>query len=318
MASNDLIEFMLSATREMQEEYERIQKRAKDDPGTAGDQGEENWAKLLRNWLPPTFQVVTKGRLLSVRGIASPQIDVLVLRPEYPKQLLDKKLYLSDGVLAAFECKVTLKAHHIKEFMENSLKIKNCFTPKTGTVYKEINTPIVYGLLAHSHSWKIGDVKTLVKISERITEFDAEIISHPRLMPDLLCIADLAYWNGVRYYLSDSDLDRINSQPQSVDHQSSHVNASYVLFYGKPESPKHTYTPIGGMLTHLMNKIGWEYPGIRSLASYFSELNLPGNGTGFHRVWDLSIISSDILMNRIIKGEFGKGDRWDEWNKVYL
>jgi hypothetical protein len=35
----------------MAEEYDRIQKRATEDPGTAGDQGEENWATLLRNWL---------------------------------------------------------------------------------------------------------------------------------------------------------------------------------------------------------------------------------------------------------------------------
>ena len=93
--TNDLVDFMHSLTREMGSEYERIQKRSTEDAGTAGDQGEENWATVFRNWLPADYQVVTKGRLLSEKGIASPQVDVIVLHPFYPKQLLDKKLYFS-------------------------------------------------------------------------------------------------------------------------------------------------------------------------------------------------------------------------------
>ena len=148
MQSNDLIDFMNSATRQMAEEYDRIQKRATEDPGTAGDQGEENWATLLRNWLPPTFQIVTKGRILTYEGVASPQVDVLVLQPEYPKHLLDKKLFLAGGVLAAFECKVTLKAKHIEDFIKNSIEIKSHIPTGQGTPYKELQTPIIYGLLA--------------------------------------------------------------------------------------------------------------------------------------------------------------------------
>lgn len=83
-------------------EYKRIRARAAEDPGTAGDQGEENWATLLRGWLPSQYQVVTKGRLISHNGTTSPQVDVIVLKPSYPPKLLDKKLYLAAGVAAAF------------------------------------------------------------------------------------------------------------------------------------------------------------------------------------------------------------------------
>lgn len=89
---HDIHDFVSRSQREIQEEYERIQKRATEDPGTAGDQGEENWATLIRNWLPRYFQVVTKGRILSQSCDASPQIDILVLYPSYPKILIDKKL----------------------------------------------------------------------------------------------------------------------------------------------------------------------------------------------------------------------------------
>src|SRR4051812_7486068 len=108
--AHDLLDFMSGATIEMAQEYERIQKRASEDPGTAGDQGEENWATFFKEWLPPFFQIVTKSRILSHEGQTSPQVDVLVLSPSYPQALLDKKVYLAGGVAAAFECKVTLRA----------------------------------------------------------------------------------------------------------------------------------------------------------------------------------------------------------------
>ena len=38
---NDIHDFLISATRDMQNEYDRIMKRATEDPGTAGDQGED-------------------------------------------------------------------------------------------------------------------------------------------------------------------------------------------------------------------------------------------------------------------------------------
>ena len=129
-------------------------KRATEDPGTAGDQGEENWATLLRNWLPTYFHIVTKGRILCENGYASPQTDVLVLHPSYPKVLLDKKLYLAGGVAAAFECKTTLKASHVKEAVETAANIRKNLPKREGTPYKELNSNIIYGLLAHSHSWK--------------------------------------------------------------------------------------------------------------------------------------------------------------------
>ena len=46
--THDLHDFMQQLSVEMAGEYNRIQRRATEDPGTAGDQGEENWAELLR------------------------------------------------------------------------------------------------------------------------------------------------------------------------------------------------------------------------------------------------------------------------------
>jgi hypothetical protein len=74
-------------------EYQRIQTRVDEDPGTAGDQGEENWAEVLRRYLRATYHVRTKGRIITSNGSASRQIDVLVLSPSYPVGLLNTKTY---------------------------------------------------------------------------------------------------------------------------------------------------------------------------------------------------------------------------------
>jgi hypothetical protein len=195
---NDLVDFMLAITQDMAREYHRIQRRAAEDPGTAGDQGEENWATLLRGWLPPTYQVVTKGRILNHEGITGPQVDVLVLSPAYPNHLLDKKLYLAGGVAAAFECKVTLRAEHIRQGVENSAEIRRLLPSRTGSPYKELHSSVIYGLLAHSHVWKNENSKPLENVENHLHEADHQIIEHPRETLDLLCVADLATWISAR------------------------------------------------------------------------------------------------------------------------
>lgn len=142
---HDLVTFMKLATDFMASEYKRIRNRTLNDPGTAGDEGKENWAALLRNWLPLTYTAVTKGRILTSDGRVSPQVDVLVLKGAYPKKLLEMntEMFLSTGVAAAFECKTTLKSAHIEKAVRTSVEIKNLYPVRTGTPYKELHSPIM-------------------------------------------------------------------------------------------------------------------------------------------------------------------------------
>src|SRR3954462_6058585 len=82
---HDLFKFMASVRAAMADEYARISARSLEDPGTAGDQSEESWASVLRDWLPSNYHVVTKGRILAPTGETSPQVDVLILVPSYPR-----------------------------------------------------------------------------------------------------------------------------------------------------------------------------------------------------------------------------------------
>lgn len=310
--SHDLFDFMRKLSEEMAAEYQRIQKRATEDPGTAGDQGEENWAELLRDWLPHSYEVVTKGRIISEQGETSPQVDVLVLTGSYPRKLLNKKLYLAAGVAAAFECKTTLKASHIKKAVENCTKIKGLYPARSGTPYRELYAPLVYGLLAHSHSWKAGRSTPAQNIEERLAESDADLVAHPRLQLDMLCVADLSAWRSTAMSFVDAQ------QGQSVDFfglrgsaQTAYLSDSV---YGQPLSGHSS--PAGVLISYLTRRLAWEEPSLRSIAEYYRVVDLAGPGGGLLRAWPTSIYSDAVRHALESRSEL-PGDPWNEWGFTF-
>jgi hypothetical protein len=175
-----LSEFMQQLSNEMSAEYNHVQKWVTLDPGTAGDQIEENWAEILRGWLPSTYKVVTKGKIIGQDGEPpSPKVDVLVLKSIYPDRLVNKKLYLAAGVAAAFECKTTLRREHIEKAVKNCVNIKSLYPVRKGTPYKELHAPIVYGLLAHSHSWTGKRATPEKNIERKLLKSDEKYVLHP-------------------------------------------------------------------------------------------------------------------------------------------
>lgn len=317
MSYNDLQQFFDTTMREINEEYHRIQRRAAEDPGTAGDQGEENWATLLRDWLPATFQIVTKGRIITPDGTASPQIDVLVLRPEYPRNLLDKKLYLSSGVLAAFECKITLKARHIEEavktakFLRKSLKLEKETTP-----FKELHSPITYGVLAHSHSWKSKGSTPLDNIERKLSECDFNYTTHPSEMVDIICIADLACWVPSKIVYIGPNQKSWSPEFEEIYGFRETTTTSYINF-SKEENHNRYFSSIGTLIATLYRKFGWENESIRGLADYFTQV-IFSNGKGFQRHWDFNSVFSDELKKKILEKDVKNGSKWNEWSLNFL
>ena len=310
--THDLHDFMQQLSDEMAAEYNRIQKRATEDPGTAGDQGEENWAELLRGWLPRTYEVVTEGRIISQDGHTSPQVDVLVLKSVYPERLLNKKLYLAAGVAAAFECKTTLKAEHIEKAVKNCVKIKSLYPVRAGTPYKELHAPIVYGLLAHSHSWKGSDSTPEDNIRQKLLESDISYVSHPRECLDLLCVADLATWTlfkaALRLFIPPHD--RSDGSPET----------SYIKRTPSRDNQTKGAASIGNLIASLSRRIAWEDPVLRDFVNYYWYAGIVGGGRSTSRPWPTSVYSEEV--RRCIQD----GGRllgtnilnyWNEWQDTF-
>jgi hypothetical protein len=49
---HDFFKLLADVNEALARDYRRIRQRSADDPGTAGDQAEEDWAEILRSWLP--------------------------------------------------------------------------------------------------------------------------------------------------------------------------------------------------------------------------------------------------------------------------
>ncbi len=307
MKKHDLFNFFKQANKKIESEYLRICESVEEDPGTAGDQGEENWKEILEKWLPNYFHVETKGRILYENGETSPQVDIVVLSPEYPPELWKKKRYLSSGVVAAFECKTTLRREHLKTFLENSKKIRNLEAKMSGTPRKDLHGYVYYGLLAHSHNWNKEKSRPQSNIRNAIYGYDRQIISCPREMPDIICVANLAVWETVRLVIPKQK----GVKNPLVDHNS--IRA----VYSESKSNSDLYTPVGAMIFDLLDYLAWEYPGLRSFVSFMRNLDIKGKEEGLLREWGMDVLSSETLdkldtgKNMLTNGSF-----WDEWNMV--
>lgn len=315
--SSDLSDYLKAVSQQLGDEYLRIQKRSKEDPGTAGDQGEENWSTLFKNWLPPIFQIVTKGRILGHSGEASPQVDLLILQPEYPKHLLDKKLYLAGGVLAAFECKVNLRSKDIDRFVENSVKIKSLTEIRVGTPFKELQTPIVYGLLAHSHDWKKQKSNPCDNIENNLRKSLEKRISHPIQMPDLICVADLGVWSLSKIVFINSQKlsEQIPNFRMKFENEFGKVGVaatSYISYSHSIKDQIGDFIPVGAAISLLLHKLSWMYPNLRTISRYFTLSNISGNGQGVMKYWPPEIYTNEVfqgIKNRKLKNP----SYWDEW-----
>ena len=68
MPNHELFDFLRQSSAYIQDEYDVITRRSSEDPGTARDAGEKNWCKLIRDWLPSTYQARQSSAELSWRS----------------------------------------------------------------------------------------------------------------------------------------------------------------------------------------------------------------------------------------------------------
>jgi hypothetical protein len=266
---HDLHMFVSQVQNDISDEYDRIFRRATEDPGTAGDEAEETWARILRQWLPPAYRVVTKGRIIGATGTSSGQIDILILSPSYPPFLVDRKQYLAPGVVAAFECKLTLKRRDIFTAVEKGAHLKRMLR-----VEFETYPPPICGILAHSHSWRSPKRREIAeRISRTLREAEAQHASTPLEVLDSLCLASLGTWSLLRS-ASFSDPNRISTCAMGPS------------FHPETDSYQSTDRPFGRFLTYLLRRLSQRAGNeLHALADYMRTVGLENIGVGQIREW---------------------------------
>ena len=68
--------------------------------------------------------------------------------------LRHQKYVFAGGVVAAFECKLTVRGEHVRDAFQTSALIKRKSEVIQGTPYDELNASPIFGLLGHSHSFR--------------------------------------------------------------------------------------------------------------------------------------------------------------------
>ncbi|BAJ28276.1 MULTISPECIES: DUF6602 domain-containing protein [Kitasatospora] len=310
---HDLMTFFDREAQELTHEYERIRRTHQGDNGTAGDQGEENWATLLRGWLPAGYHVITKGALLSsngslfptVEGKASPQIDIVILPPSYPVGMINKgrKVYLADAVVAAFECKLTLTGADLIKAARNAKTLRSMTRRLQDDPYHFLFGSPIYGVLAHSHTWA-GAGSAMDKIDEYLQK-GLDEIDLPHEMLDMACVSDVGTWTAWKLPLvgrPGEDWTTVSARIGRI-HHSSRKDAEQI-------------NPLYSMMTTLLRRMAWADPTLRPIASYFEAVKGGGMG-GPERVWDQSIYPKQ-LREQIRGSRDARQRQWEPWSTVLL
>jgi hypothetical protein len=312
---HELKQFLESAGHDLAREYDRISSRSKEDPGTAGDEVEENWAQILREWLPSYYPVVTKGRILFLDGTASPQVDVIVLHPSYPLILRNKKLYLAGGVVAAFECKLNLRGVDIDKAYKNSLLIRSKLEPRDSTLYDELNLPIIYGILSHSHSISRTKKPSPVDILDLLVKYERKHCPHPAALIDFIVIADTASYIMHKEVAIGPD---INPDLKDIFQDTENfegILCNYTMYYPiDPQSDLPKASILGSFLFELILKMAYDDPSLRDFASFCRSAGAPPGGIGrIDSSWSPLTLTAPVL-DRVRK-ELSDPNYWSRWNK---
>ncbi len=309
---HELAAFVDQASETLAAEYRRIRRRAPSDPGTAGDEGEGNWRDFLRAWVPPELAVVTKGRILGHKGDMSPQVDVLILRPGYPPALHGKNTYLAGGVLAAFECKLTLRRHHILEAAETARAVRRLISPRNGTPYGELHSPIIFGLLAHATALRRDPVLQIDAALSEALGADA----HPRESLDAVCVENLAFWfsgSHVRPPLTGMDERFLEMYRRTFGPPEEGAVENYYMRWHDTKGNLQAPRPLYLMFERLIRRIAYEIELYRPVADYWRQAAVGGARSIAGRRWPMSILTKQSS-DGIARGNGMKGPAWNPWH----
>jgi hypothetical protein len=235
---------------------------------------------------------------------------LLVLKPSYPLGLRKDKYIFSGGVLAAFECKLTLRNEHIAEAFKTAAAIKKKAHSRTGNPYDELNSPPIFGLLAHSQSVRRG--RTSWKLHEVIEKFQVKYVQHPREMLDIICVVDSATFPLGKKLLMGARLTTEERQELMDLEATALISTMYTI---NDEDKKRsggddTGAILASLIYELTMRMAFEDETIRAWSDHLAGLGFYG-GIGRPIYWTADELS-DAVRARLDRVGYDD-DYWSKW-----
>jgi uncharacterized protein DUF6602 len=270
--------------REIKESYDKLHHDALSDIQRAGHGGESAWVRVLKSWLPPSYEVVTRKYIIPEIGDDSFETDIVILNPSYPRPLREREEILPGGVAAAFSVKLTLNAEGIRDGIDRAVRLRRILRPRIGAPRHEMLAPFPVGLLAHSHTWTRPTSKPRNIISEHLQRFDKELAMHPRESLDYLCVSDLAMWsvNRMPYFPGSSPM--VDSQAETEEQRTE--GAAFTSI--QQTDPDQNFNAVASLITHLLVRLSYFDSTLRPIADNMVITGSLGRDRGPMRIWTLS------------------------------
>ena len=273
-------------------------------------------------------------------GTAGPHDRHVVLRPGYPRRLLDKKLYLAGGVAAVFEVKNTLTAAHITKTWRNVRAVNELQeitrdralhirfgahlvrpTNSEGTALRsplvELVPRIFYGLLAHGHSWDKPRSDPLLVITRKLQGLVNET-PHMRDFLSLLCVANLASWQIHRTTYLGPALD----PPYFWENHRKHLGdepvcSAHYRMTSSSVAEDETTNPLGQLVHTLVGRLAYSDATLRPLAQYLSSgMSGPAGGPIITRFYPWASQLSEDVRDRMPQS-LTNGEPGSEWEMAF-
>ncbi len=170
------------------------------NPQRAGHEGEGTWTRILRDW-GPGWPVVTRKYIVGPGG-SSNEVDVVILRPDYPTHLHHEPSVLSSGVAAAFSSKTTARRADVFEAVTQKRQLLAAAGPAGSRSPREIlQGPFPFGLLAHGVDAKGNRAEQTNRLIEWHEAASADA-THPSEELDVMLVATTSLLSNYRSTLA--------------------------------------------------------------------------------------------------------------------
>jgi hypothetical protein len=311
MPDHPHLRWMRETADQIQKDYERLHDVAANDPQRAGHGGESTWKELLTNWLPPSYEVVTRRYIVPEDGEDTFETDLVVISPGYPQKLREREEIMAGGVAAAFCVRLTVDAGGINDAIDRATRLRRGLKPRHGSARAEMLGAFPVGLLAHAHIWTGEHSDPTANVTTGL-EKQYETALHPRELLDFVCVANLGTWSAARMpYAPPATLAHLQGAPQSFAQQGAAITAFVQSF--AEMSPD----PVAMQIAHLFERLSLDDPGLRRTADGFRLTNTLGGGSGLQHHWPLAAVFSEGVISQLPNRIFsGLGDV--DWRAAYM
>jgi hypothetical protein len=224
--------------------------------------------------------------------------------------LRHEKYILAGGVIAAFECKLTLRKQHVDRAFRVAADIKRKSRKTIGTPYDELSCGPIFGLLAHSHALRAK--RASWKIYEIVEEFQTAYAEHPRELLDIICVADAATIPLGKSVLIGCDLDKYEIETLKEAEADNLIKTMYVINDEDKTDPHDVGAILATLIHELTVRMAFDDPSIREWADHLSYIGIYG-GIGRPVFWTEDELSPNV--RRRLKKSGREIDRWSKWSK---